>query len=289
MIAGLLATDELRGLVAVAARLRAVGGDASGTALGARVGRGHDLHGLDPFRPGDDARAIDWRARLRTGELWVRRHHAEGDRALAVLVDDSASMTRDRGTLARRVAAALAVVAGAATLPIAIAGLGAASAGPRRAVRFGAADVAARLAPLTASAGGRRVGLLDALAQARRWAQPDDRIALVSDLADPAPPAELARAATRLGRRAGQVVCVHLIDRRDAALPAGVDRLRSAERGEVRGVDAGAARGFAARVAAWQRAVVDAFAAAGAPLVVVDAAAPPALATLAAQVVAAWR
>lgn len=289
MIAGLLAADELRGLVAVAARLRATGGDAGGTAVGARIGRGHDLHGLDPFRPGDDARAIDWRARLRTGELWVRRHHAEGDRALAVLVDDSASMTRDRRHLARRVAAALAVVAGAAALPIAVAGLTAARAGDRRPVRLGPTDVAARLAPLLASAGRSRVGLLDALAQARRWAQPDDRIALVSDLADPAPPDELARAATRLGRRAGQVVCVHLIDRRDGELPADVDRLRCAERGVVRGLDAGAARGFAARVAAWQRAVADAFAAAGAPLVVVDAAAAPPLATLAAQVVAAWR
>lgn len=289
MIAGLLAADELRGLVAVAARLRATGGDARGTALGARIGRGHDLHGLDPYRPGDDARAIDWRARLRTGELWVRRHHAEGDRALAVLVDDSASMTRDRRHLARRVAAALAVVAGAAALPVAVVGLAAARAGDRRPVRLGPGDVAGRLATLLASAGGSRVALRDALAAARRWAQPDDRIALVSDLADPAPPDELARAAARLGLRPGQVVCVHLVDRRDGELPADVDRLRCAERGAVRALDASAARTFAARVAAWHGAVADAFAAAAVPLVVVDVAAPPALATVATQVVAAWR
>jgi len=298
-LAGLLAADELRGLVAVAARLRATGGDASGTAIGARVGRGHDLHGLDPFRPGDDPRAIDWRARQRTGALWVRRHHVEGERAIAVLIDDSASMTRARRQLARRIAAGLAVVAGAAALPIAVAGLGAAATRGRRPVRLGPGEVAARLAPLVAagvrspdpsSADTPGPDALDvALARAARWAQADDRIALVSDLADPAPVEALAGAAARLGRRAGQVVTVQLIDARDGALPADVDRLRSAERGATRAIDHAAARGFAARVAAWHRELAGAFARVGAPLVVVDVAAPPPLAALVAQVVAAWR
>ena len=219
--------------------------------------------------------------------------------AIAVLIDDSASMTRARRQLARRIAAGLAVVAGAAALPIAVAGLGAAATRGRRPVRLGPGEVAARLAPLVAAgapspdrsppAAPRPDALDVALARAARWAQADDRIALVSDLADPAPVEALAGAAARLGRRAGQVVTVQLIDARDGALPADVDRLRSAERGATRAIDHALARGFAARVAAWQRDLAGAFARVGAPLVVIDVAAPPPLAALVAQVVAAWR
>jgi hypothetical protein len=216
------------------------------------------------------------------------------------LIDDSASMTRARRQLARRIAAGLAVVAGAAALPVAVAGLGAAATRGRRPVRLGPGEVAARAG---AAGRGRRAepGQVAPSRAAPRRARcrprarravgrrPDDRIALVSDLADPAPVEALAGAAARLGRRAGQVVTVQLIDARDGALPADVDRLRSAERGATRAIDHVLARGFAARVAAWHRELAGAFARVGAPLVVIDVAAPPPLAALVAQVVAAWR
>ena len=53
---------------ALATRVRGHAGESIGTATSQRVGRGFELHGHDPYRPGDDARAIDWRARIRTGD-----------------------------------------------------------------------------------------------------------------------------------------------------------------------------------------------------------------------------
>jgi hypothetical protein len=298
-LAGLLAADELRGLVAVAAQLRATGGDASGTAIGARVGRGHDLHGLDPFRPGDDPRAIDWRARQRTGALWVRRHHVEGERAIAVLIDDSASMTRARRQLARRIAAGLAVVAGGGGA----AGRGgrprrcgdaraaAGAPGPRRGRRAaGAAGRGRRAEPgqvAPSRAAPRRARCRPRARRAVGAGRRSDRAGVGPRRSGPGRGAGRRRGAARAAGRAGRHRAADRRARWRAA--ADVDRLRSAERGATRAIDHVLARGFAARVAAWHRELAGAFARVGAPLVVIDVAAPPPLAALVAQVVAAWR
>ncbi|MCB9559106.1 MAG: DUF58 domain-containing protein [Kofleriaceae bacterium] len=286
MTAALLTGDELRELAALAARVRGRAGEAAGTAATARLGRGYELHGHDPYRPGDDARAIDWRARLRTGELWVRRHRAEGDGGVRLMVDDSASMTEARRAVAARLAAALAVVAGAAALPVAIDGLaGAGRRGGADRARLDAAGAQRALARLGALGRGGTLGLGDALARACRAVRPDEQVVLLSDLADPAPPDELAAAVARLARR---IACVHLVDGRDAELGGGVDELRCAETGARRRLDDAAATGFAAAIAGWRRRVVDGLRHRGVPVVVIDAASPPRLVDAAGELVALW-
>ncbi len=282
----LLAGDELRELAALASRVRGRAGEAAGTSATARLGRGFELHGHDPYRPGDDARAIDWRARLRTGQLWVRRHRAEGDGGVRIVIDDSASMTGPKRRLAARVAAALAVVAGAAALPVAIDGLAAAGRGGADRARLDPRAAGRALARLGGLGDRGRIALEPSLERARRAVRADEQVVLISDLADPAPVEELAAAIARLARR---VACVHVIDARDAELDADVDELRCAERGERRRIDDLAASQFAAHVRAWHHDLAAAVRHRGVPLVVADAASPPRLVDAAGPLVATWR
>lgn len=58
---------------------------------GERPGRGRastlDFDGLSPYVPGDDTRAIDWRASMRCGDTTVRRFAAASHRAHMLVVD----------------------------------------------------------------------------------------------------------------------------------------------------------------------------------------------------------
>ena len=58
---------------------------------GERPGRGRantlDFDGLSPYAPGDDIRAIDWRATSRSGRTTVRRYSAASYRAHMLVVD----------------------------------------------------------------------------------------------------------------------------------------------------------------------------------------------------------
>lgn len=282
----LLEPHELHELAALAAHVRGRAGESAGTAAAARRGKGFELLGHDLYRPGDDARAIDWRARLRTGELWVRHHHAEGDGGVRIVVDDSASMTEAKRWLAARVAAAIAVVASAAALPVAIDGLTGAGARPvERARRLDAVGARRAVQLLRALRRDGRLGLEAALARARRSVRPDEQVVVVSDLADPASTEELAAALARVARR---VACVHVIDRSDGELPGSVDELTCPESGQRRRLDDREAARFASRVQAWQRAVADALRHRGVPIVVVDVGSPPRIADVAGALVATW-
>lgn len=287
MTAALLAADELRELAALATRVRGRAGESAGTATTARLGRGFELHGHDPYRPGDDVRAIDWRAKLRTGELWVRRHRAEGDGGVRIVVDDSPSMGEAKRALAARLAAALAVVAGAAALPVAIDGLTSAGRGGVERARLdpaGAPRALARLGRLGALAASEP-SLPRALDRARRAVRSDEQVVVISDLADPAPPEELAAAVSRLARR---VTCAFVIDRGDAALAADVDVLRAPEVEARRTLDDELAAGFAARVAVWWREVEHALRHRGVSLVVIDVGRAPRLIDATTELVATW-
>ena len=69
-------------------------------ARGARTGErsarevGHSVEFLDyrPYQPGDEPRAVDWRAYARSGRLYTRLYHAERAAELHVLLDTSPSM-----------------------------------------------------------------------------------------------------------------------------------------------------------------------------------------------------
>jgi uncharacterized protein (DUF58 family) len=283
--APLLTADELRDLAALATRVRGRAGESVGTATSQRIGRGFELHGHDPYRPGDDARAIDWRARIRTGELWVRRHKAEGDGGVRIVVDDSASMGERKRRQAARLAAALAVVAGAASLPVAIDGLTHAGRGGAERARLDARGAPRALARLGGLGGTGKGSLPHALERARRAVRTDEQVVLISDLADPAPPDELAAAVARLARR---VTCVHVIDGADARLSAEVSELVAIEDDAVRPLDDALATGFAACVRGWWRDVEAALRHRGVAVVIADVARGARLVDTAAELVTTW-
>lgn len=76
-------------------------------------GRGLDFIELRQYLPGDDTRAIDWRASARTGQAHVRVYAEERDRPTWLVVDQRISMFfARRGALASVVAAEAAAVWG---------------------------------------------------------------------------------------------------------------------------------------------------------------------------------
>ncbi len=79
-----------------------------------RAGQGGDFFGLREYRAGDDSRNIHWTSTARTGVVLVREHHAEGQRRVAIVVDnaladDAGPEDVDRLEHAIRVAASFVV------------------------------------------------------------------------------------------------------------------------------------------------------------------------------------
>jgi uncharacterized protein (DUF58 family) len=81
---------ELRYIeVATARKMRTL---RAGPFTSRRRGDGFDFDQLEPYRPGDDVRRIDWNVTARLDEAFVRRTHAERELNLVVAVDVSRSM-----------------------------------------------------------------------------------------------------------------------------------------------------------------------------------------------------
>jgi uncharacterized protein (DUF58 family) len=71
-----------------AASARLEEADAFGEDASRRAGRGHDLHALRAYRPGDDPRGIHWKQTARTGELIYMERESERSRRLSILFDN---------------------------------------------------------------------------------------------------------------------------------------------------------------------------------------------------------
>ena len=85
---------------------------ASGERVAREVGRSVEFHDFRPYLPGDDLRAVDWRAYARGGRLLTRLYQAERTVDVHVLLDVSPSMGLwGRMEVARTVAAAIVHVA----------------------------------------------------------------------------------------------------------------------------------------------------------------------------------
>jgi uncharacterized protein (DUF58 family) len=85
---------ELRYIeVTTARRMRTL---AAGPFTSRRRGDGFDFDRLEPYRPGDDVRRIDWNVTARLDSAFIRRTHAERELNVIVAVDVSRSM--DLGT-----------------------------------------------------------------------------------------------------------------------------------------------------------------------------------------------
>jgi uncharacterized protein (DUF58 family) len=86
---------------------------AGAAATGRTAGQGQEFLDYRQYQPGDDVRAVDWRASARSSALQVRRYSADVASDWYMCVDVSASMGAQGGAnreLARKLSAALAYV-----------------------------------------------------------------------------------------------------------------------------------------------------------------------------------
>jgi uncharacterized protein (DUF58 family) len=159
---------------------------ASGERTAREAGRSVEFHDFRPYLPGDDLRAVDWRAYARSGRLLTRLYRAERSIDVHVLLDVSASMALwGRIDVARILAAAIAHVAHRdATVRVhTTAGISTPPAGREALGRIGELLAAVAVAP-------DALGPVDGV---RRFALSLPRVrgaalcVVISDLLDPAP------------------------------------------------------------------------------------------------------
>lgn len=62
-----------------------------------KVGWGHDLHGLRPYRAGDDPRGIHWKHTARLGDLILKERESEENRRVSIVFDNGVGALTDRG------------------------------------------------------------------------------------------------------------------------------------------------------------------------------------------------
>ena len=258
----LLTTAERQQLQRIAQAMHPRSGEALGVVAHAHRGSGYELHGHDPYRPGDDIRHLDWQARVRTGELWVRRFHAEGDSALRIVLDASLSMQpklRD----AKRLGGALAVLASTRGRPFALDILGE----PSETARADT-DYVARLARFEDVTARRQPSLIPLFSHLVRTVKRGDQVVVITDLADEAPVSELLGPLASLASR-GRLRVIMVQAAADMRLPV-ASRVRSPEQPRFRVVASAVRDSFAATVATWRRAIDTAAVDLGLPLDTVD-------------------
>lgn len=151
--------------------------------------RGHsrDFSSHRPYAPGDEARAIDWRAYARLDRFFVREYRAEDRIPVVILLDASGSMTYAGAGRPAKFDAARRVAAAAAWLALAQgdeAGVIALGGGAREvaAVRAGAAHMAVVDAALDALSAGSESDLAADLTAAAGLLPRRALCLLVSDL-----------------------------------------------------------------------------------------------------------
>ena len=200
-----------------------------------RAGEGFDFLSHREYMPGDDFRAVDWKALARLDRPYVRVYARETDLPVELALDSSLSMARpDPGKweFARAVAACLGVVALASGERLRVVPSGAS----------GRAGAPALLQGTQAAALARLVRTLQALEPAgavewERWAGELARAApgpaltlVVSDLLAPVEEVERALQALRASRR--EVALVHVLGPSESApLLGGELRLVDVESG----------------------------------------------------------
>jgi uncharacterized protein (DUF58 family) len=199
---------------------RAAAASAPGRHRTAARGFTRDFASHRPYAPGDEARAIDWKAYARLDRYFVREYRAEDRLSLVVLLDASASMTFAGGgrptkqDAARRAAAALAWLAlgrGDEAGLLAVGGAAPSGVYPRA----GAGQLAAVDDALTAARPGPDRDLASALEAAVPLVPRRAAVVVISDLMGDTARVLRALRALSAGRRDLRVLRVLDPDERD--------------------------------------------------------------------------
>jgi uncharacterized protein (DUF58 family) len=212
------------------ARLRGLGLSPKRPAAPNSIGRhrtlargfSRDFASHRPYAPGDEARAIDWKAYARLDRYYVREYRAEDCVSLAVLLDASASMTFSAGgrpsklDVARRAAAGLAWIALGQGDEAGLIPVGAAGAGSLR-PRGGAGQLAAFDEALTALAPGPDRDLAASLEAAAEKLPRRAALAVVSDLMGDA--AGVLKALRRLSAGRRELLVLRVLDPDEREFP----------------------------------------------------------------------
>lgn len=276
----LLDSALLAALVGLSLPIHRIRGALPGMHPGSGPGPGEDFFQHRPHGPGEDVRAVDWRASARLGHLVVKERHRPLRQPLVLLLDASASMDFPRQgptkrRCARQLAAALALLALRRGDPVRLDVLGPRGFVPAgRALPVGNAASAAEALLAQKASGRAEVG--SALASLSPDAFSGKHAILLSDLYGDAH--LLLRGLERLVRAGAALSVLHILGSSDWRLPAGEGAVRDAETREVLAVPKVEATTLAERVEAWRQRLRTGAAHAGAEWVEVDAAAPPGVA-----------
>jgi uncharacterized protein (DUF58 family) len=201
---------------------RPAGQNAAGRHRTLTRGFSRDFASHRPYAPGDEARAIDWKAYARLDRYYVREYRAEDRVAMVVLVDASASMTFRAGAretkldVARRAAAGLAWLALAQGDEAGLSPVGAAESGVLR-PRAGAGQLAALDAALTGLSPGVDTDLGAALEKAAETLPRRAAVVVVSDLLGDA--ARVLKALRRLAVGRRELLVLRVIDPEERDFP----------------------------------------------------------------------
>jgi len=225
--------QRLTVLKRLVARALAGRGGAGRSRLRDRGGR-VEFGGHRPYVPGDDAEMIDWNAYARLEALVIKEFEAPKEAQLLLVLDRSGSMgCFDKDRTALQAAAALGWLALAGGARVACTSCGGASPWITARERF--AELLDALEKLPA---GGAADLPGALQRAPVLGVGRRSVMVFSDLYEAEP---AARTLAAFRRRAGTVVCAHVIAPDELAAPdAQAVILRDAESGETLQLELGA-------------------------------------------------
>jgi uncharacterized protein (DUF58 family) len=247
---------------------------------GSGPGAGEDFFQHRPYGPGEDVRAVDWRASARLGHLLVKERHRPLRQPLVLLLDVTDSMAFPVGGptkrhRARQLGAALAFLALGRGDPVRLDVLGPQGFSPAgRALPVGRAASAAET--LLSRPGGGRGEVGKAVLALSVEALAGTHTVLLSDCYGETGP--LLSGLARLVRSAAAVTVLQVLGASDFGLPRGEASVRDVESGEALAVPEEEARALSTRVEAWRTVLRAGAARAGAEWVSVEASAPPGVA-----------
>jgi uncharacterized protein (DUF58 family) len=265
----LLDAELLAGLRGLQLRRRRSAGGAEGMHAGARGGQGEDFFQHRAYVPGEDLRAVDFRASARSGHLLVKELHRSLRQPLVVVVDTSASMALfGKQRCAAQLGAGLSLLALRRGDPVSVLALVGARLELAGRVLAAAQPSFALERIFSALPSQRGPGaLFEALNSPVQVPLAGAHLVLVSDCYG-----EPGAAFTRLRQRVGALTVLHVLAPQERELPTGLAQLRDVETGEELSVDGAAREAYAQRVVDWRRSLRASVEGVGAEFREVDAA-----------------